>query len=102
MWDLASGSRTQKLTPDSSEVGIRSVDIAANGTLATACNSAGKCFLWNPRSTFEFEHLKTFQAHDEYILKCTMSPDVKYVGVKWDIVSSFDLLLFPVLDDLRE
>ena len=55
--------------------------------------------MWNPKSTKEYVPVKKFQAHDSYILKCVLSPDVSYLATAsadktvklWNVTDGFSL-----------
>ena len=78
---------------------IRSVAIAADASFVVAANNKGSCFVWNPKSTKEYVPVKKFQAHDSYILKCVLSPDVSYLATAsadktvklWNVTDGFSL-----------
>ena len=45
----------------------------------------GKCYVWkiNEEATAEvprFQAITKFQAHNKYLTRCLLSPDVRYVG----------------------
>jgi len=66
--------------PDTSEVAIRSIHVAPDGSQLVAANNKGLCFIWNlgPDDTSKIEDRTRLQAHKSYILKALYSPDAKY------------------------
>lgn len=79
-WDLLSGSCTYELVPEEG-VAVRTVSVASDGSLAVAANNNGTCFVWklscdSTGHVTGFEPLHRLQAHDDYILRCCLSPDV--------------------------
>lgn len=79
VWDLTANACSYELVP---EVGcaVRSLSVAADGTLVVAANSRGVCYCWRLQrglqTTAHFEPLHKLVAHpDAYILKCLLSPD---------------------------
>lgn len=99
---------THELTP-AGDVPIRSVTLAADGSCLVAGNNKGKCYVWKineeglglPR----FQAVTKFQAHNKYLTRCLLSPDVKYLAtcsadttVKiWSISSNYEFKLEKVL-----
>ena len=99
VWDLAAGACACELVP---EVGtpVRSLSIAADGSLLVAANSAGTAYVWRagrggggggpvpPTATASaggltshFEPLHKLRAHPRArILKCLLSPDVRQLA----------------------
>lgn len=57
------------------EVGIRSITIANDASMLAVANSHGTCFVWMLKNGEEFVPHQEMQAHDQYILKCLISPD---------------------------
>lgn len=107
-WDLSENICTHELTP-AGDVPIRSVTLAADGSCLVAGNNKGKCYVWKineeglglPR----FQAVTKFQAHNKYLTRCLLSPDVKYLAtcsadttVKiWSISSNYEFKLEKVL-----
>lgn len=46
--------------------------------MLAVANSHGTCFIWTLKDGQDFIPLQEMQAHDQYILKCLLSPDNKY------------------------
>ena len=63
-------------TPD---VGIRTIAVSPNGTLVTACNSAGWCITWGLKNS-ELQAKQKIQAHEDYILQSAVSDNAKYLA----------------------
>ena len=76
VWDLRSNECTKKLVPDG-ENAIRSINISVDGTKVVAANNRGICFLWKLAGvdTSTFDPLSKIEAHQNYILKTSISPD---------------------------
>jgi G protein beta subunit-like protein len=80
-WDLTTGACTCELVPEVN-VAVRCISVASDGSLAVAANNNGTCFVWN-LSCDQHGHVTGFepqhrlQAHDDYILRCSVSPDVR-------------------------
>jgi G protein beta subunit-like protein len=87
VWDLTSNSCIKKMTPQDS-IPIRSITTASDGSIGVAANNAGNCFVWSlsgpapstADQSNEFIFTNTFQAHDGYVLKCVLSPDVRLLA----------------------
>jgi len=107
IWDLTANACTHELVPEEG-VPIRSVSVAADGSLLVASNSKvrfpsiacklwfavililiassvdnrqGNCYIWrmeNGRDTTDLKPILKLEAHDTYVLKCLLSPDVRY------------------------
>lgn len=91
VWDLTANACSYELVPDG-KTPIRSLSIANDASLIVAASNKGACFAWrllaadkttlssssNSNST-TFEPLHRLQAHNTYILKALLSPDVKFV-----------------------
>lgn len=63
---------------------VRSLTVASDGSLVVAANNKGVCYVWRlqrgMQTTAHFEPLHKLQAHDGYILKCLLSPDVRVLA----------------------
>ena len=101
VWDLAANTCSCELVP-AGEVAIRSVTVAADASLVAAANNHGTCFVWKLGKghdlATQFEPHQMVQAHHKYVLKCLLSPDVKWLATMsadhtakvWD-TSTFEL-----------
>lgn len=81
VWDLKANACSYELVPEEG-VAIRSLSIASDGSLAVAANNNGTCFIWrlhgaSASSSGSFEPLHRLQAHNDYVLKCLISPDIR-------------------------
>ncbi|KAI8077692.1 quinon protein alcohol dehydrogenase-like superfamily [Halteromyces radiatus] len=83
IWDLTAHACTHQLVPDEG-VPLRSVSIASDGSMLVAVNNKGFCYVWKmSSSTSELsnvEPLFKWQAHNDYILRCVLSPDTKLLA----------------------
>lgn len=79
VWDLTADACSQKLIPDG-EHAVRSVDVAGDASVVVACNNDGKCFFWDSKSSSQYDLVRSTKAHDGYILKCQISPDIQYLA----------------------
>jgi G protein beta subunit-like protein len=82
-WDLSENACTVELTPED-DVPIRSVSIASDGSCLVAGNNKGRCYVWKINDDHSresrFQALTTFQAHNKYLTRCVLSPDVKLLA----------------------
>ncbi|TDL27307.1 WD40 repeat-like protein [Rickenella mellea] len=82
-WDLSENVCMLDLAP-AGDVPIRSVTIASDGSCLVAGNNKGKCYVWkiNDESAQapRFQAITKFQAHNKYLTRCLLSPDVKYLA----------------------
>eukprot|EP00937_MAST-01D_sp_MAST-1D-sp2_P004918 g4918.t1 len=80
-WDLRANSCVSELVPDSEGMtAMRSVAIAADASYVVAANNKGVCYVWRPKSAKDYEPVKKFRAHEAYVLRCVLSPDVSYLA----------------------
>ncbi|GAB4813355.1 hypothetical protein N2152v2_000401 [Parachlorella kessleri] len=83
VWDLTANACSCELVP---EVGtaVRSLTVAMDGSLMVAANNNGTCYVWRAmRGSFmttHFEPLHKLKAHQGYVLKCLLSPDVRQLA----------------------
>lgn len=64
----------------SQDIAIRSISIAQNAYCLVAANSLGMVYAYTLKNTEElipFQEKPYFPAHNDYILKCAISPDVR-------------------------
>ncbi|XP_061181019.1 target of rapamycin complex subunit lst8-like [Saccostrea echinata] len=78
IWDLKTDS-SENLTPEK-DASIQSISIDPMGTMMSAINNKGMCYIWTlsgGRGTDPVKvHLKNnFEAHSKYGIKCLFSPD---------------------------
>lgn len=62
------------------DTSIRSLTTTKNGKMCCVATNKGECIVWKviPESIDYFQKVKSWQAHDAYVLKCLYSPDMKY------------------------
>ncbi|KAF7322594.1 WD-REPEATS-REGION domain-containing protein [Mycena chlorophos] len=83
LWDLSQNICQQELTPVH-DLPMRSVTMAADGSLLIAGNNKGIIYVWKlhdensgpPR----FQAVTKFRAHNKYVTRCLLSPDAKYLA----------------------
>ena len=78
VWDLTAGACSRELVPEG-EVAIRSVSVAADGSMVVGANNKGHAFVWQlgEEDPSRFDPLQRIDAHKTYILKCQFSPDTR-------------------------
>jgi G protein beta subunit-like protein len=96
VWDLSADKCVYKVHPDG-RTGIRSVSVSTDGQKCACATNKGDVFVYElKRSDYTtLQLLYRFKAHNRYILRCIISPDVKQIctasadhSVKlWDISS---------------
>eukprot|EP00744_Colponema_vietnamica_P007153 GILI01010327.1.p1 GENE.GILI01010327.1~~GILI01010327.1.p1 ORF type:complete len:307 (-),score=43.26 GILI01010327.1:56-976(-) len=79
VWDLTANACRHELVPEV-DVAVRSITIALDASFCVAGNNNGDCFVWRLKHGEEFEPLQKLQAHSRYVIKCLLSPDVKYLA----------------------
>ncbi|KAK4338813.1 hypothetical protein RND71_040275 [Anisodus tanguticus] len=79
VWDLRANSCSCELVPEV-DTAVRSLTIMWDGSLIVAANNCGTCYVWRllrgTETMTNFEPLHKLQAHDGYILKCLLSPEL--------------------------
>ncbi|KAF3616059.1 Protein LST8 -like protein [Capsicum annuum] len=79
VWDLRANSCSCELVPEV-DTAVRSLTIMWDGSLIVAANNRGTCYVWRllrgTETMTNFEPLHKLQAHDGYILKCLLSPEL--------------------------
>ncbi|KAK1299225.1 Zinc finger CCCH domain-containing protein 17 [Acorus calamus] len=62
------------------DTAVRSLTMMWDGSLVVAANNRGTCYIWRVlegnQALTRFEPLHKLQAHDGYILKCLLSPEL--------------------------
>ncbi|KAB5577515.1 WD40-repeat-containing domain protein [Coniochaeta sp. 2T2.1] len=79
VWDLAENTCSHSLEPEA-DVSMSSVTVATDGSLLCAANNTGNVFVWSLTQMYDRTHIvpiTRFQAHNEYITRILLSPDVK-------------------------
>lgn len=98
VWDLGQNGCSHELVPEEG-VPIRSVTVAADGSCLVAGNNTGKVYVWrfvngsyephqqiappSPAAAGDFTELQpvtTFQAHEKYLTRVLLSPDVRHLA----------------------
>lgn len=78
VWDLTANACSCELVPEVG-VAVRSVGVLWDGSVLTAANNSGTCFVWRltagAQTSSSFEPLHKLQAHNTHILKCLLSPE---------------------------
>jgi len=92
VWDVGQGACTCELVPEVG-VAVRSLSLAADGSLVVAANAHGTCYVWrtgrqttggptdptgSTSSTATFEPLHKLRAHRAEVLRCLLSPDLRW------------------------
>ena len=62
------------------DIGIRSLSISLNAYCMVAADSAGICHVYKLKDGEELEFFQKLDAHNDYILKCQISPDVSLMA----------------------
>ncbi|CAA2969448.1 LST8 homolog [Olea europaea subsp. europaea] len=79
VWDLTANSCSCELVPEV-DTAVRSLTVMWDGSLVVAANNRGTCYVWRllqgTQTMTNFEPLHKLQAHDGYILKCLLSPEL--------------------------
>ncbi|KAK1265211.1 Guanine nucleotide-binding protein subunit beta [Acorus gramineus] len=79
VWDLTANSCSLELVPEH-DTAVRSLTMMWDGSLVVAANNHGTCYIWHVQkgnqALTRFEPLHKLQAHDGYILKCLLSPEL--------------------------
>ena len=82
IWDLGENKCSLQLVPEE-DVSMSSVTVASDGTLLCASNNAGRVFVWKLKvmgERTEMEACCAFAAHESYITRVLLSPDVKHLA----------------------
>jgi len=79
IWDLNADRCREELTPVQ-DIPVRSISIGFDASLVAVGSHKGKVFLYQPTSEKKLELVGDFQAHNDYLLKCVVSPDVNMVA----------------------
>ncbi|KAH8919386.1 WD40 repeat-like protein [Atractiella rhizophila] len=80
IWDLSSSVCTHEFEDG---VPMRSVSVASDSTLLVGGNNKGNVFVWSLLHSLSSTDLRPkykFNAHSKYLLKCSISPDTKYLA----------------------
>ena len=87
VWDLTANRCVTEMSPEAGnekQTFITSISVALDGSLACAATNSGNCYMWSPLSSETFGEadipFQKKQAHVKYILKCQISPNLKYLA----------------------
>jgi G protein beta subunit-like protein len=78
VYDLRATKKRLDISVDV-DTSVRSLTLTDDGTRCCLVTNKGECFVWkvSPESANYFEKVKTWQAHNAYVLKCLYSPDMQ-------------------------
>jgi len=89
------------LFPTDSETSIQSIDVDPIGNYCCAVNNKGMAFILGMAGEdfSDFKVVKTWKAHDKYVLKCQFSPNAKLLATTaadhtakiWSVADDFKL-----------
>eukprot|EP01038_Epipyxis_sp_PR26KG_P012793 gene12793-17151_t len=80
VWDLLADKCREEIIPVP-DIPVRSISMASDDSMLSVGTHKGRLFVYSPYSpTKSLELVKEFQAHDEYLLKCLISPDVNTIA----------------------
>ncbi|ODV91587.1 hypothetical protein CANCADRAFT_73104 [Tortispora caseinolytica NRRL Y-17796] len=82
IWDLGESTCTHQLIPEQ-DVPVRSVSVAADGSMLVAGNNKGNCYIWrmvNENDATSLHPVTKLRAHNKYLTKALISPDVKHLA----------------------
>ena len=74
IWDLRQDMCREEYQPVV-DVPIKSISIAFDNSLMAVASQKGKVIIYNHGNDGKWEHVNEFEAHDDYMLKCVVSPD---------------------------
>lgn len=108
IWDLGENKCVHQMTPED-DVPMRSVSMAADGSLLVGANNKGNYYVWRTKQKGDLTNTDApdkIQAHQKYITKCQLSPDTRTLAtcsadhtVKlWNMSSERDYKLEKSLD----
>lgn len=79
VWDLKAGACREEYQPIP-EVPIRSISVAFDASLVAVGSQKGKLLIYARNSEERLELINEIQAHDDYLLKCVVSPDLNSIA----------------------
>jgi target of rapamycin complex subunit LST8 len=81
IWDMVADRCREELQPIV-DVPIKSISIAFDESLVAVASQKGKLLVYSPSKTNgkQLELAHELQAHDDYLLKCVVSPDVNTIA----------------------
>jgi G protein beta subunit-like protein len=74
VWDLRTDLCREEHQPVV-DVPVRSISVAFDYSIVAVASQKGKVFIYTPGADGKLTLSHDFQAHDEYLLKCVVSPD---------------------------
>ncbi|KAL4506730.1 hypothetical protein ABPG72_001151 [Tetrahymena utriculariae] len=81
IWDLRKDTQCRKKLVLAPEIGLRSVSVAINAQFFCAADSSGSLFIYKLGKNDEISSMQKIEkAHDDYILKCQISPLVTSIA----------------------
>jgi G protein beta subunit-like protein len=97
VWDLTANACSYELLPDG-KTSIRSITVASDASMLLAGNNRGHVFAWKLGKA-NLEPLQKLEAHQTYVLKTLLSPDVKLLATTsadktvkiWNVEKNFAL-----------
>jgi len=82
IWDLGGKACTHELMPED-DVPMRSVSVASDTSCLIGGNNKGYVYVWamqHGRELTDLQPRTKFQAHSKYLIRCLLSPNVKYLA----------------------
>lgn len=82
VWDLGENKCSHQLIPED-DVAVASVTVASDGTMLCAGNNAGNVYVWRMiqnRDVTSLVPVCKFVAHQTYITRVLLSPDVRHLA----------------------
>eukprot|EP01035_Chromulina_nebulosa_P019239 gene19239-25090_t len=80
VWDLETDNLVEEVTPIQ-DTPVRSISISSDGTLVVVGSHKGKVFVYSLKEIRSgLQLINEFQAHDSYLLKCIISPDMSILA----------------------
>eukprot|EP01032_Pedospumella_encystans_P022482 gene22482-25472_t len=79
VWDLTADKCREEYTP-LPEIPIRSISIAYDASFIAAGSHKGRVFVYTPDAEKGLVLTKDYQAHEDYLLKCVISPDLRSIA----------------------
>lgn len=75
IWDLEADKLREEYVP-AIDVAVRSISIASDASLVAVGSHKGKAFIYSTNEQKNLDLVTEISAHDKYLLKCVLSPDV--------------------------
>ena len=76
IWDLEANACRHRQTPVA-ETPVRSISVAGDGSMVALGSQKGRVLILQPSENRGLEVKHDFQAHDDLLLKCILSPDAQ-------------------------